>query len=32
MLRAFDDNGFIIITDARSRKVKELVNDFTYDR
>jgi len=30
MLQTFDDDGFIIVTDERSQKVKELVNNFSY--
>lgn len=26
MLREFDDDGFVIMTDARSQKVKDMVN------
>lgn len=27
MLREFDDDGFVIMTDARSQKVKDMVNN-----
>lgn len=26
MLREFDDDGFVIMTDARTQKIKDLVN------
>lgn len=26
MLREFDDDGFVVMTDARSQKVKDMVN------